>query len=135
MIIPNQITIPGIVIGFLFSFINPDTSWLLSLIGIVFGGGFLALMAYGYYLLTKREGMGMGDVKLLAMIGAFLGIEGVVYTLLVGSVVGSISGIAFLLLKKGDSTTKIPFGPFLSLGAVTTLLLREMLSRFYFGMF
>ena len=73
-IIPNVISLPGIPIGFAASFLIPWLSWSDSLLGALVGGGSLWLVARGYQLLTKVEGMGMGDVKLLAMIGAFLGI-------------------------------------------------------------
>ncbi len=126
-IIPNEISLPGIVIGFLSSFVNPDIGWIGSAVGIVVGGGSLLLVIGIYYLLTKREGMGGGDVKLLAMIGAFLGIGGVFATVLVASITGSIVGI-IVMAKRGDDT-KMPivFGPFLSLGALTFILINGLL--------
>ncbi len=132
-IIPNEISLPGIVIGFLSSFINPDIGWIDSGIGIIVGGGCLLLVIGIYYLLTKREGMGGGDVKLLAMIGAFLGIGGVFITVLVGSIIGSIVGLV-VMVKRGDNA-KMPivFGPFLSLGALTFILVNgQLLDRFFF---
>ena len=72
-LLPNVITLPGIVIGFLLSFIDRSPGWRSSLIGIVAGGGVLFLIAEGYYRIRHEEGLGMGDVKMLAMIGAFLG--------------------------------------------------------------
>lgn len=131
-IIPNEISLPGIVIGFLFSFVNPDIGWIGSVIGIIVGGGCLLLVIGIYYLLTKREGMGGGDVKLLAMIGAFLGIGGVFITVLVGSIIGSIVGL-IVMAKRGDNA-KMPivFGPFLSLGALTFILINGLLSDHYF---
>jgi len=126
-IIPNEISLPGIVIGFLCSFINPDIGWAESAAGIVVGGGCLLLVIGIYYLLTKREGMGGGDVKLLAMIGAFLGIGGVFITVLVGSIVGSIVGL--IVMFKHDANAKMPivFGPFLSLGALTYIMIQGLL--------
>jgi len=134
-IIPNGISIPGIPIGFALSFLNPDITWQQSALGILFGGGFLALVALGYYLWTKQEGMGMGDVKLLAMIGAFLGIGGVFFTIILGSIVGSIAGIFMLIGYTGDEKMKIPFGPFLALGAVCFILFGKRVMDMYLGMF
>jgi leader peptidase (prepilin peptidase)/N-methyltransferase len=132
-IIPNGITLPGIVIGFLSSFINPDLAWWDSLLGIIAGGGFLGLVALGYYFLTKIEGMGIGDIKLISMIGAFLGVEGVVFTIVSGSVFGSIIGLFILARGKGDRKMEIPFGPFLSIGAVLYILVGSYFFRFYLG--
>ena len=134
-IIPNIISIPGIPIGFALSFVNSDVSWQESALGILFGGGFLALTALGYYLWTKREGMGMGDVKLLAMIGAFLGVGGVFFTIILGSIAGSIAGLFMLIGHSGDEKMKIPFGPFLSLGAVCFIFFGRRVMEMYLGMF
>jgi leader peptidase (prepilin peptidase)/N-methyltransferase len=132
-IIPDGISIPGIPIGFGLSFLNPDISWQQSALGILFGGGFLALVALGYYLWTKEDGMGMGDVKLLAMIGAFLGVGGVFFTIIVGSIVGSIIGLIMLIIGRGDRKMKIPFGPFLSLGAVCFVFFGKVVMELYLG--
>ncbi len=83
-IIPDWITYPGIGIGLIFSWLTGLPGWWSSLIGLLVGGGLLWLLAVGYELLAKKEGMGGGDIKLLAMIGAFLGWPGVLVTLLLG---------------------------------------------------
>lgn len=132
-IIPNEISLPGIVIGFLSSFINSDTGWISSGIGIIVGGGCLLLVIGIYYLFTKREGMGGGDVKLLAMIGAFLGIGGVFVTVLVGSIIGSIVGILVMVLRGENGKMPIAFGPFLSLGALTYVFINgALIDHFFF---
>ena len=92
-LLPNAITLPGIVVGFLFSFFNPP-GWRSSLIGIVVGGGVLFLIAEGYYRLRHEEGLGMGDVKMLAMIGAFLGWQLTLLSLMLASFAGTIIGVA-----------------------------------------
>jgi leader peptidase (prepilin peptidase)/N-methyltransferase len=132
-IIPNEISLPGIAAGFLLSFVNPDVGWIDSALGIVVGGGFLLLVILVYWLVTKREGMGGGDVKLLAMIGAFLGLGGVWVTVVVASVVGTIVGL-IVMIRRGD-TTRMPivFGPFLSLGAVTYVLIGARCLARYLG--
>jgi leader peptidase (prepilin peptidase)/N-methyltransferase len=130
-IIPDVISLPGIVIGLLASLIIPQITFLNSLIGILLGGGSLFLVATVYQWLFKREGMGGGDVKLLAMIGAFLGWKAVILTILLSSLIGSITGIIIMVLKGKDFKYAIPFGPFLSLGAVISLFYGENLIRWY----
>lgn len=120
-IIPDVISLPGIVIGVLGSLIIPQITFWDSLIGMIAGGGSLFLVATGYQWLFKREGMGGGDVKLLAMIGAFLGWKAVILTILLSSLIGSMIGIIIMLIKGKDFKYAIPFGPFLALGAVISL--------------
>jgi leader peptidase (prepilin peptidase)/N-methyltransferase len=133
-IIPDVISIPGIGVGLLGSLIIPYITFFSSLIGILVGGGSLFLVATLYQWFFKREGMGGGDVKLLAMIGGFLGWKSVILTILLSSFIGSITGIAIMLLKGKDFKYAIPFGPFLSLGAVISLFYGESLIRWYFGL-
>lgn len=140
MIIPNIITFPGIAAGVFFSMIK--TEWSLmpdilkaidlsniagiissvpvfsSVFGMILGGGILFSIAYVYQLLRKVEGMGMGDVKLLAMLGAFLGPGGVVFIIFVSSLLGTLVGITLMIRNKGDLKYAIPYGPFLSLAAI-----------------
>jgi leader peptidase (prepilin peptidase)/N-methyltransferase len=97
-IIPDSISLPGIVIGFACSFINPVITWQESGIGLLIGGGVLYAVAAGYYLFTKREGMGGGDIKLLAMIGAFLGWQSLPFVVFGSSILGAlVLSIAALL--------------------------------------
>ena len=128
-IIPDCISLPGIVIGFIGSFINPSVTWFQSALGILCGGGILFALAFGYQLLAKREGMGGGDVKLLAMIGAFLGIQSLLFVIFFSSLTGSIIGIGAMVYQKKGGQTRIPFGPFLSLAALVYLFFQnEILS-------
>ena len=89
------------------------------------------LIAGGYYLLTKSEGMGLGDVKLLAMMGAFLGWRSILFIIIVGSFSGALVGITVMLLRKKDRKYAIPFGPFLSLGALSYLLYGQEIVHWY----
>jgi len=130
-IIPDVISLPGIGVGLLASLIIPQINFLDSLIGVLLGGGSLFLVATVYQWLFKREGMGGGDVKLLAMIGAFLGWKAVILTILLSSLIGSITGVIMMVLKGTDFKYAIPFGPFLSLGAVISLFYGENLIRWY----
>jgi leader peptidase (prepilin peptidase)/N-methyltransferase len=120
-IIPDVITYPGIVVGFIMSLAVGHITYKESMIGIILGGGVLLSVAWGYYLVTKREGMGGGDIKLLAMIGAFLGWKGVIFTIFVGSAIGAAVGGVLSLRTKAGRRQPIPFGPFLSLGALLFL--------------
>jgi len=124
-IIPDKISLPGILIGFAGSFFNPLVSWQESGLGILMGGGILYGVAKGYALLTGREGMGGGDIKLLAMIGAFLGYQCLLYIIFFSSLTGSVAGIAAMFSQKKGGQTRIPFGPFLSLAAMSWLFFQE----------
>ena len=130
-IIPDVISLPGIGVGLLASLIIPPITFLNSLIGILLGGGSLFLVATLYQWLFKREGMGGGDVKLLAMIGAFLGWKAVILTILLSSLIGSISGISIMVLKGKNFKYAIPFGPFLSLGALIALFYQNEIIFWY----
>lgn len=136
-IIPNVISLPGIPLGLLLNMFWLSRDWRNGLIdggiGILLGGGLLLAVALGYYAIFKREGMGMGDPKLLAMIGAFVGWTGVVFTLLVASVVGTIVGILAIGFGGKDRRFEFPFGPFLSLGAVLYVWVGPPLVRWYLG--
>jgi len=130
-IIPDVITYPGIVVGFLASLAVGQITYIESLIGIILGGGVLLMVAWGYYLVTKKEGMGGGDIKLLAMIGAFLGWKGVIFTIFVGSAIGSAVGMAIALRTEQGRKLPIPFGPFLSLGALLFLFFGPQIISLY----
>ena len=130
-IIPDSISLPGIVVGFLSSFFLPWLSWQSSLIGIVAGGGSLLLVAYGYQLLTKKEGMGGGDIKLLAMMGAFLGWRAIPFIIFTSSLFGSVVGLTLMAIRKKDSQLPIPFGPFLAFGAILFIFYGRQLIEWY----
>ena len=134
-IIPDVISIPGIFV-FAFSWvIVPEMTFLGAVYGILTGGGILYAVALGYYFLRGEQGMGGGDIKLLAMIGAATGIKGVVFTLFSGSLFGTLGGLlAVILGKKTGARTRIPFGPFLSAGAIAYVLWGDALIRWYFNL-
>jgi len=130
-IIPDVISLPGIVLGIICSAIGYGVPLADSLIGALLGGGLLYLVAVGYHAWTGRDGMGGGDIKLLAMIGAFLGWRGVLVTLILGSFSGALIGIALIIARGADSRLPIPFGPFLALGAACALFYGDALIRWY----
>lgn len=130
-IIPDVISLPGIAVGFVFSFFLPWLGWKSSLIGIVAGGGMIWLIIELYYRLRKEEGMGGGDIKLLAMIGAFLGWRAILFTLFAASLVGSIIGVTLMYVRKKDGRLAIPFGPYLAFGAVLYIFYGKQLIYWY----
>lgn len=134
-ILPDKITLTGMVVGFALSFFSPVHGPTSSLGGIVLGAGGLYLLAFLYEKWKKVEGMGMGDVKMLGMIGAFLGPWGVVVAVLLASLAGSVVGLLLVLLKRGSLTTALPFGVFLALGAVAALFWGPALVLLYRGAF
>ena len=117
--IPDVITLPGIVAGVAASIMLPSITLVESLVGLAVGGGLLFFVALGYQVLRKREGIGGGDIKLLAMIGAFLGWPGVLFTLFTSSLVGACAGLLLMVKEKGGGSTMIPYGPFLAMGAMS----------------
>ena len=139
-IVPDVISLPGIVVGLLFSltarYLIPDSSELVpsplsALLGVLIGGGFLLALAWAYEALTGVEGMGGGDIKLLAMIGAFLGWPSIPVTLFLSSLSGSVIGISAMLIKGVGRKYALPFAPFLCLGAVLYLFFGRELIDFY----
>jgi leader peptidase (prepilin peptidase)/N-methyltransferase len=103
--------------------------------GVLMGGGFLWGMAYAYYLLTKQEGMGGGDIKLLAWIGALLGWKAIPFVIMTSAVVGSIVGLVMARKQDAGLKTVIPFGPYLALGAVLYLFGGEAIALWYLDLF
>ena len=139
-IVPDVISLPGIVLGLVLAVIgyfifDGATSFipspLSSLIGILAGGGFLLATAWVYEKITGVEGMGGGDIKLLAMIGAFLGWPSVPVTLFFASLVGSVVGLACMFMTGAGRRLALPFAPFLCSGAVLFIFYGEELIRFY----
>nr|WP_028584126.1 A24 family peptidase [Desulfogranum mediterraneum] len=130
-IIPDLISLPGILLGFGGSFLVTDLSWVQSGLGILCGGGVLYLVALGYYLLTRRDGMGGGDIKLLAMIGAFLGWQSLLFVIFFSSLTGSLVGIVMMIRGRSGSQTRVPFGPFLALAAISYLFFSEQISALW----
>ncbi len=131
-IIPDVISLPGIIIFASSAFFLPEMSLIKTITGILAGGGSLYLIAVLYCLIRKQEGMGGGDIKLLAMIGAATGWKGVLFTTFTGSLLGTIAGIIIMIITKtSDIKLKIPFGPYLSAGAVIYIFSGQKLIEWY----
>jgi len=133
-ILPNVITLPGIAVGFACSLFLPP-GWRDSLIGIVAGGGVLFAIAETYYRVRGEEGLGMGDVKLLGMIGAFLGWKLVLLTLVFASFTGSVFGVALIAFGRGNMKYALPFGTFLAVGALVSAIWGTPIVDWYFGFY
>jgi leader peptidase (prepilin peptidase)/N-methyltransferase len=132
-IIPDVITLPGIPIGILLATTILPVGFWNSLLGVVVGGGLLWGMAAASPILFGKEGMGGGDIKLLAMIGAFLGWKPTLLTVLVGALLGSIVGISLIVSKVMKREQYLPFGPFLAMGALVALFFYHDLFNWYVG--
>jgi leader peptidase (prepilin peptidase)/N-methyltransferase len=135
MILPDVFTLSGIVIGLVGAALNPERSFLSALTGVLMGGGFLWLIAYSYLLLRKEEGMGGGDIKLLAWIGAVLGWRAIPFVILAASVIGSFVGVGVAWRSKAGLKSVIPFGPYLAFAALLYLFGGEFLANWYIGLF
>jgi leader peptidase (prepilin peptidase) / N-methyltransferase len=133
-ILPNVITLPGIAIGLAFALVGPP-GLTAAVVGALLGGGLLYAVAAGYYAVRKEDGLGMGDVKMLAMIGAFLGWQQMLLTLVLASFAGAFIGLGMIALNKGSMKYALPFGTFLALGALAAMLAGQPLIDWYAGFY
>lgn len=157
-LLPSVITHPGLVFALVARLFEPnlvgfspeplgaaralglanDPLWFISLVnaaaGATLGGGMLFALGVAYLIVRRREGMGLGDVSMMCMVGAYLGWQLTLVTILIGSLVGSITGV-FLLRGRDASELKLPFGVFLGIGAVAALLAGRGLVEWYLGFF
>jgi len=133
-LLPNAVTYPGIVAGLAFSLVFPP-GWKDAVLGLILGGGSLWLLAEAWYRLRKVEGLGGGDIKMLAMIGAFLGWQQVLLTLVLSSFVGSIVGGLLIASRRGTLASKLPYGTFLAMAAVVASLVGQRLVAWYVSLY
>jgi len=128
-IIPDIITIPGIFVGLILQLTNHN--FVLGLIGMIFGGGLILLIRTAGGWVYKKEIMGLGDVYLTAMIGAFVGWPYVIVSIFIAAFVGSIFGIVYIASTHQSRESPIPFGPFLSVGGATVIILHPMVIKLF----
>jgi leader peptidase (prepilin peptidase)/N-methyltransferase len=128
-IIPDILTLPGIPLFFLAAIFLIKINWLEAGLGLLIGGGILWTIAIVYELISRREGMGGGDIKLLAMIGGFFGWKSLIFIFLISSFAGAVVGIAAMIIKKQDMKYAVPFGPFLSAAAVAYIFWGDAFMR------
>ena len=142
-ILPDRITLPGILAGLLFSLVTPEPGFVRALLGAAAGAA-VPLVIRAVYMLRarrvegpyeeeRREGMGLGDVKMLAMVGAFLGAPGVLLTIVLGSLIGTLTVVPLLITGKLTMKHPVPFGPFLGAGALIALFWGEAIIAWYTG--
>ena len=132
-IIPDVISLPGIGVGLILSFFVPYISFINSVLGVVVGGGIILVIGLVGSAIFKKEAMGGGDVKLAAMIGAFLGWQYIIISLFLGFFLGALAGIFLILSKIKRREDIMPFGPFIALGSIITLLWSEKIIVWYIG--
>ncbi len=130
-ILPDRITLTGFFVGVVLSFVSKTRSPASALLGAAVGSGGLFLIAFAYEKLVGHEGMGLGDVKMLGMIGAFLEPAGVLIAVLLAALAGSVVGLTLIALGSGDRKMRLPFGVFLALGAIASFFFREPLLERY----
>ncbi len=156
-ILPNVLTLPGVIVGILLSpFQTPQVyrdiltfkvisllgfenatailPWIGSILGAIIGGGLLFLVAFTYEIVRRRQGLGMGDVKMMAMVGAFIGWRLALMTIFVASLLGTFVGIFLILLRKMDTQGKLAFGVFLGLGSALCLFYGFSFVRWYLNL-
>jgi leader peptidase (prepilin peptidase)/N-methyltransferase len=154
-ILPDVVTYSGFVVGLLLSLVTTPSDgtalWLArrifefpppvpvlslgdALLGAAFGSGLLWLVAEVYFRLRGREGMGFGDVKMMLMAGAFLGLKRTLLTILTGSVLGSVLGLAFMLARRKESDYELPFGSFLGMAAVLVMFFGTPVVNWYLSL-
>lgn len=133
-ILPDVITLPGIVAGFACSWFLPPGP-LMSLAGIAAGGGILWLIAEVWFRVRKVEAMGFGDVKMLAMVGAFLGVKLVALVFVLSSIAGGIVGIVLIAGRRADMATRVPFGTMIAAASLVASLYGDAIVAWYVSMF
>ena len=130
-IIPDAITLPGIVVGLGTSLWLTPVGLRNALLGVVLGGGLFLLMAILSVVILQREGMGGGDIKLIAMLGAFLGWQAVLVTIFLAAVLGASVGLTLILVRRKGRREPLPFGPFLALGALLAIVWGDTILAWY----
>jgi len=134
-ILPDEITLPGLLLALVYSFFRTDLKLTQALIGAVVGAGFLLFVYGAYYLLRRKEGLGMGDVTMMLMIGAYLGWRQTLLTLILASFVGALVGVFFISFKKKGLQYSLPFGSFLAAAAFVSLLWGQKIIGAYLSLY
>lgn len=132
-ILPDVITLPGIAAGVACSVFLPPGP-VMSILGVLLGGGLLWAIAEAWLRLRKVDAMGFGDVKMLAMVGAWLGVKMVLVTFVLSSMMGGLIGVALIGSRRADMATRLPFGTMLAVGALVASLYGEPLLAWYLSL-
>jgi len=134
MILPDRLTLPGVAVGLATQLVAPLAGLLPAVLGALIGAGILLAVWGLWWVVRREEGMGLGDVKMLALVGAFLGWKGVLVTLFFGALSGSVVGLALMRRGSVDMRSKLPFGVFLALGGIVALFFGDALIAWYAGL-
>ncbi|HVR99960.1 MAG TPA: prepilin peptidase [Thermoanaerobaculia bacterium] len=134
MILPDRITLPGIAVGLALQPFLPWGGWRPALIGAALGAGILIAVWGLWYMVRREEGMGLGDVKMLALIGAFLGWKGVLVALFFSTLAGATVGLVLMRWGSLEMRSKLPFGTFLALGGLVALFFGTPIADWYAGL-
>ena len=134
-ILPDAITMPGLVLALAYSFFRDDLTFRGALVAAVAGASFLLLVYGAYFLIRKKEGLGMGDVTMMLMIGAYLGLARTLLTLILASFAGALVGVYFILRRGKDFQFALPFGTFLAPAAFVSMLWGEGIVRAYLSLY
>jgi leader peptidase (prepilin peptidase)/N-methyltransferase len=134
-ILPDEVTLPGIVLALIYTFFRDDLSLIQALLGAGVGAGFLLFVYGAYYLLRKKEGLGLGDVTMMLMVGAFIGWKLTLLTLILASIGGALVGVFFIIFKKKDLQHALPFGTFLAPAAFVALLCGQQIIEAYLSLY
>jgi len=134
-LLPDAITLPGLVLALVYAGFRPDLSLRGALAGAVLGAGFLLTVYGAYYLLRKREGLGLGDVTMMLFVGAYLGWRGALLTLVLASFSGALVGIFLIAVRKQDMQHALPFGSFLAPAAFVALVWGDRILRAYLSLY
>ena len=132
-ILPDAITLPGLVLALVYAFFRDDLSVRSALLGAVGGAGFLLLVYAAYFLVRRKEGLGMGDVMMMLMVGAYLGPLRTLLVLILASFVGALVGVYVMVRKGRDAQFALPFGTFLAPAAFVAMLWGDRLVQIYKG--
>lgn len=135
MILPDEITLGGLALALIGAAVNPEREFMEAFWGFLFGGGILWAVAYIYYVFTGREGLGGGDIKLLAWMGALLGWKAIPFIILSSSILGSVVGLTMSRKSEDGLKAMIPFGPFLAIGALLYILGLKSVGIWYVQLF
>ncbi len=132
-IIPDKISLPMIAVSPVVALVHPELDLISSLLGVVLGAGIIYAIAWTYYILRRQEGIGMGDAKLLAGIGGWLGYQSILPSIFYASILGTIAGIGVCIYKRSLSLkAEIPFGPFLAIGSLIFFLIPQSARLFLY---
>jgi leader peptidase (prepilin peptidase)/N-methyltransferase len=134
-LLPDAITLPGLVLALIYAAFRPDLSLRGALAGAVLGAGFLLAVYGAYYLLRKKEGLGLGDVTMMLFVGAYLGWRGALLTLVLASFSGALVGIFLIAVRKKDMQHALPFGSFLAPAAFIALVWGDTILRAYLSLY